>query len=166
MRFTNLVQSGKRGLRCLVENFQKHLCSTGWTALALLPITDSVQGNINTLSKLRLTECRRPRRANFAASNIASASSAALCLAMSASVVASTRRGSIRPDNLPVGFRTSIFIRTVFIAFYLTSIGFSGGNDPDDITTQCIHEQEQPLAYAADQLITILLIAVSGCLAE
>ena len=56
--FTNLVQSSKRGLRCLVENFQKRLCSTGWTALALLPVTDSVQGNINTLSKLQLTARR------------------------------------------------------------------------------------------------------------
>ena len=42
MNSTDLVQSGQRSLRSLVENFQKRLCSTGWTALALLPISDSV----------------------------------------------------------------------------------------------------------------------------
>ena len=62
----------------------------------------------------------RTRRANFAASSIASAESAAWCLAISASVVASTRCASIRPARLVLGASTSIFIRTFFIPDHQT----------------------------------------------
>lgn len=52
------------------------------------------------------------RRANLAASRMASASSSACCVAMSSSVVASTRAESIRPETWIAAL---LVMRTVFI---------------------------------------------------
>ena len=52
------MQSRERRLGRFVQNLQKRLCRTGWAALALFPVSDSVQRNINPLSKLDLAELK------------------------------------------------------------------------------------------------------------
>ena len=50
------MQSRQSSLGRFVQNLQKRLCRTGWAAFALFPVADSVQRNINSLSKLDLAE--------------------------------------------------------------------------------------------------------------
>src|SRR5690554_3081262 len=87
----------------------------------------------------------RTRRANFATSCMACASSAAACLAMSASVVASTRAGSMRPDASVAGTAGSIVMRTVFIVLDLSLVGFACRDDADDVVPGCVDHDEQAM---------------------
>ena len=54
------MQSRERRLGRFVQNLQKRLCRTGWAALALFPVSDRVQRNINPLRKLDLAKPKPP----------------------------------------------------------------------------------------------------------
>src|SRR5690554_3555522 len=102
----------------------------------------------------------RTRRANLAASCMASASSAAACLAMSFSEVASKRTGSMRPFAREAGTAGSIVTRTVFIVSDLSLVGFACRDDADDVVPGCVDHHEQAMLNLAYQLVAIFAVAV------
>ena len=54
------MQNGQRCFRGFVENFQQRFCGAGGATLALLPITNRVQRDIDFAGELGLTEAQTP----------------------------------------------------------------------------------------------------------
>ncbi len=102
----------------------------------------------------------RIRRAYRAASCMASASSAAMCRAMSSSVVASTPAASIQAVARVEGSLELILLRTVVIAFDLPLICFACRNDANQRAAQCVNNDIQaPFdhAYQSETLFTVVV---------
>ncbi len=109
---------------------------------------------------------RRTRRAYRAMSCMASSSSSRSCAAISASVVASTLAGSIRPSGRVDRSSGSILTRVVLMVRDLLPVRLAGRNDADGRTPHRVDDDIGPPVDRTGQPVAVLAIVPPAILRD